>query len=269
MAKLNIEREGHIVVITINRPEVHNCLDPETMVRLADTWAMVRDDNDIRVAVFTGTGKEAFCSGADLGRLVPILSGARKPEDEWDVKVMKNFDSILQATMLRDFDVVKPVIAAINGACFAGGMEMIQGMDIRVASETSKFGLQEVQRGLMPGGGSTVRLPRQIHYAKAMEILLTGEILTVEDALAFGLINHVVPQDKVMEKSMEIADMIASNGPLAVKAIRASVREGIDLTLKEAYAQEMKKGMEVLMTKDAQEGPRAFKEKRKPNFIGK
>ncbi len=269
MAKLNVEREGHIVVITINRPEVHNSLDPETMVRLSDTWTMVRDDDDIRVAVITGAGKETFCSGADLGRLVPMLTGARKPEDEWDEKVMKNFDSILQATMLRDFDVAKPVIAAINGACFAGGMEMIQGMDIRVTSETAKFGLQEVQRGLMPGGGSTVRLPRQIHYAKAMEILLTGEILTAEDALAFGLINHVVPQDKVMEKSMEIADMIASNGPLAVKAIRASVREGIDLTLKEAYAQEMKKGMEVLMTKDAQEGPRAFKEKRKPNFIGK
>ena len=142
-------------------------------------------------------------------------------------------------------------------------------MDIRVASETAKFGRQEVKRGLMPGGGSTVRLPRQIHYSKAMEILLTGEEISAEETLMFGLINHVVRQEKVMEKSMEIAGIIANNGPLAVKAIRSSVRESIDLPLKEAYDREMKKGMEVLMTTDVQEGPLAFKEKRKPNFIGK
>ncbi len=268
MAKVNVEREGHIAVITINRPEVHNSLDPEVFVRLSDAWTMVRDEDDIRVAVITGAGSKTFCAGGDLGTFIPLLSGARKPEDEWDEKFLKNFGYIMQSAILRDFDVVKPVIAAINGNCIAGGMEMIQGMEIRVASDTSKFGLQEVKWAIIPGGGSTVRLPRQIPYAKAMELLLTGDLITAEEALSYGLLNHVVPQDKVMEKAMEIAEKIAGNGPLAVKAIRASARYAVGLPEKEALAKEAEYTMPVMMSKDAREGPRAFKEKRKPNFIG-
>lgn len=268
MAKVNIEREGYVTVITINRPEVHNSIDPEVLIRLSDAWKMVRDDKDIRVAVITGAGKKTFCSGADLGRLIPLFSGARSPEDEWDERIMKDFDNIFQSAGLRDFDIGKPVIAAINGDCIAGGMEMIQGVEIRVASDSARFGLQEVKWGIIPGGGSTVRLPRQIPYAKAMEILLTGDLLSAEEALSYGLLNHVMPQDKVMDKAMEIADKIAGNGPLAVKAIRTSVRNSNGLTEKEAFVQEMELAMSVLMSKDAKEGPRAFKEKRKPNFIG-
>ncbi|MBW2202469.1 MAG: enoyl-CoA hydratase/isomerase family protein [Deltaproteobacteria bacterium] len=268
MAKINIEREGHIVVITINRPEVHNSLDPEALIRLSDAWKMVRDDNDIRVAVITGAGEKTFCAGGDLAKSIPLITGARKPEDEWDKKLLENFQDILEIAILRDFDPVKPVIAAINGDCIAGGMEMIQGMDIRVASDTTRFGLAEVKMGLFPGGGSTVRLPRQMPFAKAMEILLTGDLMPAQEALSLGFINYVVPQDKVMGKALEIASRIADNGPIAVRQIRASARSLIGLPESEALAKENKYLVPVIMSKDAKEGPKAFKEKRKPNFIG-
>ncbi|MDZ7824898.1 MAG: enoyl-CoA hydratase-related protein [Gammaproteobacteria bacterium] len=156
MPVVEFEKKGHVALVTLNRPDARNSINPELGARLAEAWEQVRDDDEIRVAVVTGTGS-AFCAGADLGQLIPLVSGARKPENEWDEKVLKNA-ALTSAALLRNFDTEKPVIAAINGHAIAGGMEMVQGTDIRVACPEAKFGVQEVKWAIFPAGGSTVRL---------------------------------------------------------------------------------------------------------------
>ena len=172
MAVVDYAVDGHIATVTLNRPEARNAVNPEVAVRLADAWDAVRDDDNVRVAILTGTGT-VFCAGADLGRLVPLIAGTRGVEDEWDEKLLARPD-IFEYAFLRSFDPVKPVIAALNGHAIAGGMEMTQGTDIRVSVPAAKLGVQEVKWAIFPAGGSTVRLPHQLPHAKAMELLLTG-----------------------------------------------------------------------------------------------
>lgn len=268
MSALTYEKDGHIAIVTINRPEARNAMSPEVIVRLDEAWKSVHDDDEVRVAIITGSGDKAFCSGADLGKLIPLFTGARKPEDEWDEKILGD-PMMSNRSLLRNYDTVKPVIAAVNGFAIAGGMEMLQGTDIRVASETAKFGLQEVKWAIFPVAGSTVRLPRQIPYSSAMELLLTGNLIDADRALRLGLVNHVVPQDQVMAKAMELAKAIAQNGPIAVREIRRSVRECIGMPEIPALELEQQIGMPVFATRDAREGPKAFMEKRKPQFEGR
>jgi enoyl-CoA hydratase len=263
----NYSQNGHIAVLTINRPEARNALNPEVLVKLATAWKRVRDDENIRVAVICGTGP-AFCAGMDLGRMIPLITGARPPEDEWDEAVIAD-PSIGHRALLRDFDTEKPVIAAINGFAIAGGMELVMGCDLRVAADTAKFGLQEVKWAIFPGGGSTVRLPRQVPYSRAMEILLTGEQFTAERMLDYGFLNYVVPAQEVLDKAVELAEKIAGNGPLAVTAVRRSVREAIGVPEARALERESEISATVYATEDAREGPRAFMEKRKPVFKGR
>jgi enoyl-CoA hydratase len=263
----NYSQNGHIAVLTINRPEARNALNPEVLVKLATAWKRVRDDENIRVAVICGTGP-AFCAGMDLGRMIPLITGARPPEDEWDEAVIAD-PSIGHRALLRDFDTEKPVIAAINGFAIAGGMELVMGCDLRVAADTAKFGLQEVKWAIFPGGGSTVRLPRQVPYSRAMEILLTGEQFTAERMLDYGFLNYVVPAQEVLDKAVELAEKIAGNGPLAVTAVRRSVREAIGVPEARALERESEISATVYATDDAREGPRAFMEKRKPVFKGR
>lgn len=263
----NYSQNGHIAVLTINRPEARNALNPEVLVKLATAWKRVRDDENIRVAVICGTGP-AFCAGMDLGRMIPLITGARPPEDEWDEAVIAD-PSIGHRALLRDFDTEKPVIAAINGFAIAGGMELVMGCDLRVAADTAKFGLQEVKWAIFPGGGSTVRLPRQVPYSRAMEILLTGEQFTAERMLDYGFLNYVVPAQQVLDKAVELAEKIAGNGPLAVTAVRRSVREAIGVPEARALERESEISATVYATEDAREGPRAFMEKRKPVFKGR
>lgn len=263
----NYSQNGHIAVLTINRPEARNALNPEVLVKLATAWKRVRDDENIRVAVICGTGP-AFCAGMDLGRMIPLITGARPPEDEWDEAVIAD-PSIGHRALLRDFDTEKPVIAAINGFAIAGGMELVMGCDLRVAADTAKFGLQEVKWAIFPGGGSTVRLPRQVPYSRAMEILLTGEQFTAERMLDYGFLNYVVPGQEVLDKAVELAEKIAGNGPLAVTAVRRSVREAIGVPEAQALDRESVISATVYATEDAREGPRAFMEKRKPVFKGR
>lgn len=267
MPVVDFEKRGHIALLTLNRPEARNSINPELGARLAAAWEQVRDDDEIRVAVVTGTGS-AFCAGADLGQLIPLVSGARKPENEWDEKVLAN-PALTSAALLRNFDTEKPVIAAINGHAIAGGMEMVQGTDIRVACPEAKFGVQEVKWAIFPAGGSTVRLPVQMPYAKAMELLLTGDLISAEQALELGFLNYVVPADEVLAKAMGIAEKIAANGPIAVKAIRKSARACLGLPERDALKLESKISGPVFQTEDAREGPRAFMEKRQPNYQGR
>lgn len=261
------EVRDHVALVTINRPEARNAVSPEVAVRLAEAWERVRDDDAVRVAVVTGAGDRAFCAGADLARLIPLISGARKAEDEWDHALARD-PGISDRALLREFDTVKPVIAAVNGFAIAGGMEMLQATDIRVAAEDARFGLQEVKWGLFPISGSTVRLPRQIPYGAAMEILLTGDLIDARRAYEVGLVNRVVPKEKVLESALGIADKIVGNGPIAVREIRRSARSNLGLPEKQALRQELEIGRPVFATRDAREGPRAFVEKRKPRFEG-
>ncbi len=265
MALVDYELSGHVAIITLNRPEARNAINPEVAVRLAEAWESVRGDDNVRVAVLTGTGS-AFCAGADLGQLIPLMSGARKPQNEWDERVVSE-PGITSRALLRNFDTEKPVIAAINGHAIAGGMEIVQGTDIRVSVPAAKFGVQEVKWAIFPAGGSTVRLPVQLPYAKAMELLLTGDLISAEDALNIGFLNYVT--DDAMGKAMEIANKIAANGPIAVKAIRRSVKECLGKPENEALRIESTVSAPVFRTEDAREGPRAFMEKRRPVYTGR
>lgn len=267
MAVVECKREGHIAVITLNRPEARNAINPEVAVRLADAWMEVRDNEAVRVAVVTGTGN-TFSAGADLGQMVPLLTGARDAQDDWDAHIAQDPRTIFRS-ILRDFDTEKPVVAAINGHAIAGGMELAQGTDIRVSCPEAKFGVQEVKWALVPAGGSTVRLPNQLPYSKAMELLLTGDLISAEQALAYGFLNHVVPADQVLPKAMEIANKIAANGPLAVQAIRRSARASLGVPEQKALDMEATLSAPIFSSEDAQEGPRAFMEKRLPVYKGR
>jgi enoyl-CoA hydratase len=267
VALLQEKRDG-VAILTFNRPAARNALDPETIVELAEAWEAFDADPELRVAVITGAG-DAFCSGADLGRLIPLMTGARPPETPADHKLREN-PRLQQTALLRDVDITtKPIIAAVNGFAIAGGMELMQATDLRVAADTAIFALQEPKWGLFPLGGSTVRLPRQLPWAIAMEVLLTGERMTAADAARYGLVNRVVPRDQVMPEALKLAQAIVANGPVAVRAIKRSALACSGRSLDEALQKELEIGFPVFMTEDAREGPRAFKEKRKPAFKGK
>jgi enoyl-CoA hydratase len=268
MPDLLYEKRNGIAIITFNRPEKRNAFSPELLVRLADTWIDFRDDDSLRVAILTGAGDVAFCAGGDLGRLIPLFTGARQPEDKWDRRLMDEIGSIMSTALLRPFELYKPIIAAVNGYALAGGSEILQATDIRIASSTSSFGLSEAQRGIVPGGGSMVRLARQIPYCKAMEILLTGDRMPAEEAHRIGFVNEVVPPERVMPRALEFADRLARNAPLALKAIKETVIRTSGLELEDAYRIEHELSGPVSSSNDAREGPRAFIEKREPVFNG-
>ena len=267
MAAIEFEYSDHIATVTINRPEARNAMNPEVFVRLYDAFHEIESNNDIRVAIITGAGDKAFCAGADLGRLIPLMNGVRQPEDEWDNRWVNEVNK--QGTYLMGRDTVKPVIAAINGHAIAGGMELVQGTDIRISVPEAKLGVQEVKWALFPAGGSTVRLPRQIPYAKAMELLLTGDLITAEEALKCGFLNYVVEPAELMNKAMQIAEKLAANGPMAVQAIRKSAREVWGRPEEEALKLESTYSAPVFQTEDAIEGPKAFMEKRLPVYKGR
>jgi enoyl-CoA hydratase len=264
---IRYEKHGAIARVTFDRPDVRNALDPEAIVRLAEAWRDFAADRELRVAIITGAGDDSFCSGADLARLIPLFTGGRQVEDEWDRRLFDD-PSQMQVALIRDFELYKPVVAAVNGHCIAGGMEILQATDIRVAASTATFGLQEAKWGLFPASGSSVRLARQIPYSLAMEILLTGERITAEEAWRIGLVNRVVPPGQVQDEAERYARLLADAGPLAVRKIKESVLKTWGKPLPEALAIESNLAMEVFASRDAREGPRAFKEKRKPNFRG-
>ena len=249
-------REENILWITFDDPASRNAMDAETMQQLADTWRHLSADDALRVAVITGAGDKSFCAGANLKKLVPkIQAGELKAADNQE------------AYMKGDIEPVdKPVIAAINGDCMGGGFEVMLSTDIRITADHARFGLPEVNWGLFPGGGGTVRLPRQVPRAIAMEIMMSGEFFDAARAYEIGLINRVVPAAELEEAALAMAKRIGRNGPIAVQRVKASVREGIDLPIADAFNRELVLADQVFANDEATEGLQAFAEKRLPNF---
>jgi enoyl-CoA hydratase len=254
--------------VTLSRPKASNAISPEVAVRLADTWREIHDDGGLRAAIVTGAGDRAFCAGADLARLIPLLARQRQPEDDWDRAILAE-PGIAKRAMLVSYDVGKPVIAAVNGAATGGGLELLLGTDLRVAVPEARLALPEVKRALFPGGGGPVRLPRQIPAARALEMLLTGDPIEAPEALALGLLNRVVPRARLLDAAFELAERIAANGPLAVQAVRRAVRECATGPELEAIARANEIARDVHRSEDAVEGPRAFLEKRAPVYRGR
>ncbi|MFP4475703.1 MAG: enoyl-CoA hydratase-related protein [Desulfatibacillaceae bacterium] len=265
--RLIYEKRNHTAWLTLNRPEAKNALDPELVLELIAAWEDYRADDDMRCAVVTGAG-DVFCAGADLARLIPLLTGVRKPETEADKAVARDPLAAGKALM-RDMEVFKPIVAAVNGHAIAGGMELLYSTDIRIAVQGAKFGLQEVRWAIFPMMGSTVRLPRQLPYARAMEMLLTGELADAEELYRLGFLNKVVPADKLMEEAERYASVISKNGPMAVQAVKKSVLKCAGLPTMEGLKREIEIATPVFLSEDAKEGPRAFKERREPDYKGK
>lgn len=259
---LLVERDGHVVTLTMNRPEARNALSAEMIARLADAWETIDADPEIRVAILTGA-QGHFSAGADL----KAMAGGYG-ENEWTERSRKDPDLPFKA-LLRHYRLRKPLVAAVEGYAVAGGTEILQATDVRVAAEGARFGIAEVRRGLFPLGGSTVRLRRQIPYAWAMDILLTGELIDAQTALRIGLVSRVVPDGHALPEARAVAERIAANGPLAVQAVKRSVQETEGLPESEALKVEFEIGFPIFGTEDAREGPRAFAEKRPPDFKGR
>ncbi|AEV75194.1 enoyl-CoA hydratase/carnithine racemase [Mycolicibacterium rhodesiae NBB3] len=260
---LKFERDGHVVVLTMNNPRKRNALTPSMIELMAQAWDEIDGNDDIRVAILTGEGS-SYCVGGDLadGWMV------RKSSDDDDKPQRERNGSIITDGLLLSRSLAKPLISAVNGACLGGGCEMLQQTDIRIAEEQAVFGLPEAKWGMIAGAGSTVRLKRQIPYTKAMEMILTGEPLTATEAYHFGLVGHVVPQGKSLDKSREIAAVVAANGPLAVRNAKASILASGWLDEEDARKIEQRFVVEVMRSEDAKEGLAAFSGKRAPRFTG-
>lgn len=260
------ERDGHVLTVTLNRPAKRNAFNAEMLVRLCDAWDLVDTDPEIRAVILTGAGG-TFSAGADLDRLVGALLAGKPTENEFEDRIKDDFSLIFKG-FLKEHRLTKPLIAAVEGYCYAGGFEMLMACDLRVAAEGSAIALSEVQRGLFPMGGTAVRLPRQIAHAHAMEVLLLGEPMTPARAYEIGLINKVAPEGGALVEARLYADQLAANGPLAVQGIKHAALECQSMSEVDAFAVEMEIGMGVMSSKDAREGPKAFLEKRPAEFTG-
>src|SRR5215471_9854776 len=254
-----VELHGHVLIVTMNRPHARNALSGPMMAIMKQAWDQVDNDARVRSCILTGAGG-AFCAGADLKAMTTAHPGDSFAANAVDPSVIE--------PLLKGRRLTKPLIAAVEGPAIAGGTEILQATDIRVAGRSARFGISEARWGLFPLGGSAVRLVRQIPYTVAADLLLTGRHIRADEALAIGLIGHVVEDGQALTKALEIADSIAANGPLAVQAILRAIRDTEGMAENDAFALETKLGMAVFASDDAKEGPRAFAEKRKPDFQG-
>ncbi len=259
------ERRGHTVVLTMNRPARRNALSLDMLVRLADAWDAIDEDDTIRSVILTGA-EGAYCVGGDLA--AGWMTGSRSSDPSDHERRAREDMSIIGRGLLLTTWLRTPLIAVVNGDCLGGGCEMLQQTDIRIAEEHARFGVPEARRGLMAGAGSTMRLKRQIPYAVALEMLITGRILSAAEALRWGLVTHVVPRGEGLAKGQEIADIIAANAPMSVAASKASAIETGWLPEDEARPLEARYAAMVTDSNDAKEGMKAFVEKRRPNYTG-
>ena len=258
-----IEQEGKTLIVTLNRPEAKNAFSPEMLLGMYKAWRHLDEDDGLMCAILTANG-DTFCAGMDL------KSGeeGHKSTDEF-MALMATVPNIHWQALLRDDRPCKPIILAVEGYALAGGTELLVGTDIRVAAEDATFGVTEVARGLYPMAGSSIRLPRQIPYCLAAEILLLGRHISAQEALDWGMINRIVPKGEALAEAKKLAEKISQTAPLALKAITRSLREiQTDVAEADAMLKSDELANPVFASSDAKEGMRAFKEKRKAVFTG-
>ncbi|REK61798.1 MAG: enoyl-CoA hydratase [Brevibacillus sp.] len=252
-----LRKEGAVGVLTLNRPEVYNCLNLETLFTLRRLIAEIDADREIRAVVVTGAGEKAFCSGADLKE--------RRTMTELQVQL---YIRTIRDTFSELERLPKPVIAAINGVALGGGTELALACDLRVMSETAQMGLTETSLGIIPGAGGTQRLPRLIGKGKAKELIFTARRVNAEEALAIGLVNRTAPPDQVMTSALQLAEEIAANAPLALAQAKFAIDYGMEADLATGLAIESSAYQVLIPTRDRLEGLEAFREKRKPVYRG-
>lgn len=254
---IDYTKEGKIAVFTINRPEARNAIGVDDLRKLHEVMIDFRDDPELWVGVITGAGEKSFCAGADINDMLPFDQKNRsKPE-------------MTPSTPMRGLELLKPLIAAMNGSAFGGGLEIALSCDIRIVSESAKMGLTEVNLGLIPGWGGTQRLPRIVPLPIAAEMLFSGKVIDAQEAYRIGLVNRIVPQEQVMPTAMELANNICKAAPLAVRAVKEAMIKGVNLTLTEGLQLEDALVISLLKTEDFAEGLKAFNEKRAPEYKAK
>ncbi|MBI5628812.1 MAG: enoyl-CoA hydratase/isomerase family protein [Candidatus Rokubacteria bacterium] len=258
------EKRGAVAYVTLNRPEVHNCVDLRMSEEMLAIWDEVKRDRELRVAILTGAGAKAFCSGADLKEMIPHIRDASEEENR-----RRAFQGPGWAGISGGYEISTPIIAAINGYCIAGGHELAEFCDIRIAADHATFGHQEIKWGLMPGDGGCSRLQRIVGLGRAMEIILTGKIYDAQEAYRIGFVNHVVPAAALMAKATEIAQQIAANGPLATRAAKQAVLHSIGRPLREGIAFETDTFSYLCRSEDWLAGQQAFLTRAKPTFRGR
>jgi enoyl-CoA hydratase len=254
---LILDRRDRVAVITVNRPEKLNALNLATRKEILSAFEQLRNDPEVRVVVITGAGDKAFIAGADINE----FAGKTALQQREVMRSARAFD------VMEDFP--KPVIAMINGYALGGGCELAMACDIRIASTKAKLGQPEIKLGIIPGGGGTQRLPRLIGEGKAMELILTGDMINAEEALRLGLVNHVVPPEELESKTMELAHKIAEMSPVALMAAKQTVKNAARLDLRAGLEAEIDLFSLCFCSEDKEEGVRAFMEKRKADFRGR
>jgi E-phenylitaconyl-CoA hydratase len=260
---IEYQKEGKIAIFTINNPDVLNALSPAEVAEWTDALVDFRDNPNLWVAIITGAGEKAFCTGLNLK-----TAGGGGPPAGGPPAGGQAARPVPQKTLVKGLEIWKPIIAAVNGYAFGGGFEIALACDIRIASENARFGLTEVTLGLIPGWGGSQRLPRMIPFGKAAELLLMGKRLEAQEALNLNLVSKVVPQKDLMPTAKEWANQICNCAPLAVRTAKEALMRGIDMTLAEGLDLEGELGRKVMSSKDFAEGRKAFMEKRKPDYKG-
>lgn len=257
---VDTERRGQVFIITLNRPEAMNSIDPEMHLQLGAAWDAFEADDSVQVAVLTGAGAKAFCAGRDL------VKSSADPANDWSQRQERAAKRI----RLTPDGIEKPVIAAVNGYCLAAGLGLALGCDLRIASENASFGTMAAKRGIVAGGGQTQRLARYVPFGVAMEMVLFGERLPASRAYEVGLVNRLVPEGQALDAAIAWAEQLSENGPLAVRAMKQLLYEGgLGMPLDDGLRLEARRYAEILETEDAKEGPLAFAQKRKAQFKGR
>ena len=254
------EKKGRIVYITLNRPNKMNAMSALTNAEYMDAKRDFQSDPEVWVSIISGAGDRAFSSGHDLKE-----DTEEGFEEDWKTSFWKP----QRPTIFGTLEIWKPLIAAINGYCLAGGLEIALACDMRIATESARFGMSEVLRALVPGGGGVQRLPRVVPLAIAMELLLTGDMIDAQEAYRIGLVNKVVSLPELMPTAETLARKICDNGPLTVRAIKESAMRGLDVPLEQALRLNSTLTHINHTTEDSMEGPRAFIEKRRPVYKGR
>jgi len=261
MASIEVTIDQRVATVRLNRPEAMNAVDQEMRAQLHATWDRIRDDDDIRVAVITGAGEKAFCTGSDLKKTMPAQDSFARQTLGPPNPAMKPI------APGQDFD--KPLIAAVNGYAIGGGLELALACDIRICSTNAQFALTEAKVGSLPGSGGTQRLPRAIGMSDAMLMMLTGDRIDAAEAHRIGLVSRVVPAAELLREAQAIAQKVAANAPLSVKAVKRLVRQGMDMPLPNALDMERYMFGLLYNSEDRIEGRKAFAEKRKPEYKGR